>query len=50
MANGDIKRMGQLFLNNYAQNVKPTINAPYYNYTPVFTFKDTNDYTKNKNG
>lgn len=46
MANGDIKRMGQLFLSNYAQNVKPTMNAPYYNYTPNFIFKDTSDSTK----
>lgn len=49
MANGDIKKIGQLFLNNYAQDVKPTISAPYYNYTPVFTFKDTDDYTKKHN-
>ena len=41
MANGDIKRMGQLFLSNYAQNVKSTKDAPHYNYTPVFVFKDT---------
>ena len=49
MANGDIKRMGQLFLSNYAQNVKSTKDAPHYNYTPVFVFKDTNDYTKEYN-
>lgn len=49
MAVGDIKRMGQLFLNNYAQDLNSTINAPYYNYTPNFTFKDTDDYTKQHN-
>ena len=49
MANGDIKKMGQLFLDNYAQNVNSTINAPHYNYTPNFTFKDTDDYTKQHN-
>lgn len=49
MANGDIRRMGQLFLSNYAQNVNSTINAPHYNYTPSFTFKDTDDYTKKHN-
>lgn len=49
MANGNIKRMGQLFLNNYAQDLNSTINAPHYNYTPNFTFKDTDDYTKKHN-
>lgn len=49
MANGDIKRMGQLYLSNYAQNVNSTVNAPHYNYTPIFTFKDTTDYTKKHN-
>lgn len=49
MANGDIRRMGQLFLSNYAQDVNSTINAPHYNYTPNFTFKDTDDYTKQHN-
>ena len=49
MANGDTKRMGQLFLDNYAEDVNSTINAPHYRYTPNFTFKDTNDYTKKHN-
>ena len=49
MSNGDIKKMGQLFLDNYAQDVNSTINAPHYRYTPNFTFKDTNDYTKKHN-